>query len=56
MSSSKYDRLSALANNKTNWKVKVRLTRIWSGFDKNTGNFKGYNMILLDDDVRIFYW
>ena len=42
-----------LAANKTDWKIKVRLTRLWKSINSTTGDFKGYNMILLDDDVSI---
>lgn len=49
----RYDRLSVLAHNKTNWRIKIRLTRMWPGFDRVSGQFRGYNMILVDDDVSL---
>ncbi|XP_074354066.1 uncharacterized protein LOC141692985 [Apium graveolens] len=36
--------------NKTSWRIKVRLTRMWPGFNDTTGDFKGLNLIFLDDD------
>lgn len=47
----RFNRISALSKDKTNWKIKVRLTRLWPGINSSTGEFKGLNMILLDDDV-----
>ncbi|WOG82879.1 hypothetical protein DCAR_0102048 [Daucus carota subsp. sativus] len=45
-----FDRISKLTCNKTSWTIKVRLTRLWKSINAITGDFKGYNMILLDDD------
>lgn len=49
-----YDQLCNLDTSKTTWRIKVRLTRMWpsvsSTSDANNG-LKGYNLILLDDDV-----
>ncbi|KAK1359777.1 hypothetical protein POM88_044251 [Heracleum sosnowskyi] len=47
---SRFNRISNLANKKTNSKIKVRLTILWKSINGTTGDFKGYNMILLDDD------
>uniref|UniRef100_A0A161ZNE1 Replication protein A 70 kDa DNA-binding subunit B/D first OB fold domain-containing protein n=1 Tax=Daucus carota subsp. sativus TaxID=79200 RepID=A0A161ZNE1_DAUCS len=48
-----FDQLSSLNTSRTNWRVKVRVTRMWpSGSKASNGNdgIKGYNLILLDDD------
>ena len=53
MECKQYDRLSGLTTNMTNWRIKIRVTRIWPGFDRSTCQCKEYSMILLDDDVTI---
>ncbi|KAK1355407.1 hypothetical protein POM88_048663 [Heracleum sosnowskyi] len=53
MNAKRFDPLRTLTNNKTNWSIKVRLTRLWNSHNVQTGNFKGYNMIFLDDDSHI---
>ncbi|XP_017228967.2 uncharacterized protein LOC108204162 [Daucus carota subsp. sativus] len=50
MDTSRFDRITDLTSNRTNWKIKVRLTRLWKSINTSTDTFKGYNMILLDDD------
>ncbi|KAL1831293.1 hypothetical protein ACET3Z_000944 [Daucus carota] len=49
-----FDQLSSLNTSRTNWRVKVRVTRMWpSGSNASNGKdgiVKGYNLILLDDD------
>ncbi|KAL1805562.1 hypothetical protein ACET3Z_028630 [Daucus carota] len=49
-----FDQLSSLNTSRTNWRVKVRVTRMWSsGSNASNGKdgiIKGYNLILLDDD------
>ncbi|KAL1823691.1 hypothetical protein ACET3Z_010469 [Daucus carota] len=50
MESTRFDCISMLTSNKTDWKIKVRMTRLWKSINSKTGDFKGYNMILLDDD------
>ncbi|XP_074350056.1 replication protein A 70 kDa DNA-binding subunit C-like [Apium graveolens] len=45
-----FDRLSNLDKASTNWKIKVRVTRIWANMSLETNSLKGYNLILLDDD------
>lgn len=54
MDTSRFDRITDLTSNRTNWKIKVRLTRLWKSINTSTDTFKGYNMILLDDDVSPF--
>ncbi|XP_074370648.1 uncharacterized protein LOC141711853 [Apium graveolens] len=45
-----FDRLSNLDKTSTNWKIKVRVTRMWANMTLETNSLKGYNLILLDDD------
>ncbi|KAL8114949.1 hypothetical protein AgCh_021681 [Apium graveolens] len=46
-----FDRLSNLDKASTNWKIKVRVTRMWANMTLETNSLKGYNLILLDDNV-----
>lgn len=49
----KFDHLESLEKSRSDWKIKVRVTRIWSTTSQDGGSMKGFNLILLDDDVRI---
>lgn len=50
-----FDQLEMLDPSRTNWKVKVRITRMWASVLPDKSNaISGYNAILLDDDVSIF--
>lgn len=51
-----FDHLSSLDTSRTNWKIKVRVTRMWPSVASQSGGkdaLKGYNLILLDDDVSL---
>lgn len=51
-----FDQLSSLDTSRTNWKIKVRVTRMWASVASQSGGkdaLKGYNLILLDDDVSL---
>ncbi|XP_074373644.1 uncharacterized protein LOC141713993 [Apium graveolens] len=50
MQGSRFSRIVSLTTDKTSWRIKVRLTRLWPGFNGTTGDFKGLNLIFLDDD------
>ncbi|KAL8096027.1 hypothetical protein AgCh_037114 [Apium graveolens] len=50
MQGSRFSRIASLTIDKTSWRIKVRLTRMWPGFNDTTGDFKGLNLIFLDDD------
>ncbi|KAL8134396.1 hypothetical protein AgCh_009430 [Apium graveolens] len=45
-----FDRLSNLNKTSTKWKIKVRVIRMWANMTLETNSWKGYNLILLDDD------
>ena len=52
-----FNQLSDLDCSKTTWRVKARVTRMWpSVSNTTTGNdgLRGYNLILLDDNVSMF--
>lgn len=49
-----FDQLSSLDTSHSNWRIKVRVTRMWpsaSAGSEGKDGFKGFNLILLDDDV-----
>ncbi|KAK1380223.1 hypothetical protein POM88_026967 [Heracleum sosnowskyi] len=48
-----FDRLENLNQSTTNWKIKVRVTRKWPSVTNESGSLKGFNLILLDDDVNL---
>ncbi|XP_074356667.1 uncharacterized protein LOC141696422 [Apium graveolens] len=48
-----YDSLSSIDSSRTTWKIKVRITRMWtstSASKEEKDALKGYNLLLLDDD------
>ena len=50
----KYDSLDSLDDSKYEWKIRVRVICIWDSYsNKGQKEFKGRNMLLLDDKVRI---
>ena len=53
MSIERYDSLSSLDSGTYDWKVKVRISRNWKSVQKATGELRGYNMILVDDQVSL---
>ncbi|XP_074373918.1 replication protein A 70 kDa DNA-binding subunit B-like [Apium graveolens] len=50
MQGSRFSRIAYLTTDKTSWRIKVRLTRMWPGFNGTMGDFKGLNLTFLDDD------
>ena len=51
-----FDHIQDLEKSRTNWRIKARLTRFWPTFSPETSTIKGYNLILLDDDVSKYYY
>ncbi|KAL1815600.1 hypothetical protein ACET3Z_018174 [Daucus carota] len=50
-----FDRLASLDIFRTSWRIEVRVKRMWpslSSGSNGSDGFKGYNLILLDDDYR----
>lgn len=54
MSTSSIDRINSLEKSKNDCRIKVRVTRMWPTISPDSGTIKGFNLILLDDDVRQF--
>ncbi|XP_074374643.1 replication protein A 70 kDa DNA-binding subunit C-like [Apium graveolens] len=50
MESLLFDHIENLQKNRTTWRLKVRVTRIWETISPENGSIRGYNLILLDDD------
>uniref|UniRef100_A0A175YL33 Replication protein A 70 kDa DNA-binding subunit B/D first OB fold domain-containing protein n=1 Tax=Daucus carota subsp. sativus TaxID=79200 RepID=A0A175YL33_DAUCS len=48
-----FDHLEDLEKSRTDWKIKVRVTRLWPTSNAESGVVKGFNLILLDDDDDI---
>ncbi|WOH08788.1 hypothetical protein DCAR_0728236 [Daucus carota subsp. sativus] len=51
-----FDHIQSLDKSRSNWKIKARLTRFWPTFSPETAAIKGFNLILLDDDVYPDNW
>ncbi|XP_074326835.1 uncharacterized protein LOC141664778 [Apium graveolens] len=50
MESAVFNLIEDLDQSTTNWKIKARVTRMWTSVSSENGSVKGYNVILLDDD------
>ncbi|KAK1382779.1 hypothetical protein POM88_020514 [Heracleum sosnowskyi] len=49
MSFNKYDTVKDLNDSKHDWILRVRAQAIWKGITKETKDFRGYNVIFIDD-------
>ncbi|KAK1357532.1 hypothetical protein POM88_050788 [Heracleum sosnowskyi] len=49
MSFNKYDTVEDLNDSKHDWLLRVRAQAIWKGITKETKEFRGYNVIFVDD-------
>ncbi|XP_074327158.1 uncharacterized protein LOC141665075 [Apium graveolens] len=50
MESAVFNLIEDLDQSTTNWKIKARVTRMWTIVSSENGSVKGYNVILLDDN------
>ena len=46
-----FDHIQSLEKARINWKIKVRLTKLWPTIVADAIAVRGYNMIFLDEDV-----
>ena len=53
MEFNKFDVVQFLDESRDDWSIQVRAQSIWKGITKKTGEFRGYNIILFDQFVRI---
>lgn len=51
MSFSPYTSLLKINNSKIQWEIRVRAQAIWKGITRQTNEFRGLNMILIDETV-----
>lgn len=52
-----FDQLSSLDGSRTAWNIKARVTRMWPSVSNSSSGsdaLRGYNLILLDDNVNFF--
>lgn len=52
MSFYKYQALQTLNDCTEQWNIRVRAQFIWKGVNAQTGEFRGYNILFVDDSVR----
>lgn len=53
MSFSKFNTFDELDPLSTDWCIRVRAQSIWKGINLKTNEFRGLNVVFLDDTVRI---
>ncbi|XP_074326645.1 uncharacterized protein LOC141664585 [Apium graveolens] len=46
-----FEHILSLDKSRSDWKIKARVTRMWPTVSSESGITKGWNLILLDDDV-----
>lgn len=62
MKFNKYQSLLSLKTEKSEWSICVRAQSIWKGINMKTNEFRGFNIIFIDEEVRIMtlqfliYW
>lgn len=55
MSFYKHDSIDSLNDSKEEWSLRVRAQSIWKGITRQTGEFRGYNIVFFDDYVSNLY-
>lgn len=53
MSATKYDNIQDLQIGSYDYKIRVRVIRLWRGATRTGEQFKNFNVILLDNKVRV---
>ena len=51
----KFQKLQNLHTDKTEWTIRARAQSIWEGINRTTNEFKGLNVMLIDDSVTTEY-
>ena len=51
-----YDPISSLDTTTYDWKCRVRVQSFWKGMNRETHEFWGINMVLIDDSVCVPYY
>ena len=47
----KYDKVQQLHSERTEWTLRVRAQAVWKGINRQTQEFRGLNVIFIDDSV-----
>lgn len=55
MSFNKYAPLDDLDQSTTNWQIRVRAQAIWQGVSKDKKEFRGLNVLFIDDCVSMLF-
>lgn len=53
MSFNTYSPITNLTPLKIKWCIRVRVQAVWKGITRETQEFRGINLILVDDSVRL---
>ena len=48
----RYDKVEHLRPQRTEWTIRVRAQAVWIGINRETQDFRGFNVIFIDDSVR----
>lgn len=51
MSFNSYTPLTQLSSSRIKWNIRVRAQAVWKGITRETKEFRGINLILVDDSV-----
>lgn len=52
MATNKYDDLSSINETRKDWKIKVRVVRLWRGATREGKLFSSFNIMLIDKQVK----
>lgn len=55
MSFNKFTPITKLSPSKIKWNIRVRIQALWKGITRDTNEFRGINLILVDDSVSVIY-
>jgi hypothetical protein len=50
-----YNLINQLSDDKDNWKLRVRLSRMWNAINRKTSELISVDMVLIDENVRFEY-
>ena len=50
-----YNFINQLSDEKDNWKLRVRLSRMWNVVNRKTSELISVDMVLIDEKVRFEY-
>jgi hypothetical protein len=50
-----YNLINQLSDDKNNWKLRVKLSRMWNAVNRKTSELINVDMVLIDEKVRFEY-